>query len=160
MIVFKLVAVFFFSYLLTGCYLWGDYNSLKRDIRTFKAYLRAFPPPSECQTPGTPQTRICYYRLSIEPVDPAQEMFKGHIPKDVVEKSFQECTDIKTKNTDNKDFPEDFSCDVANPKYYRHVWYGFKLHDKSTAAGTYDLINEAQSVYLRPGKPDEAQVNP
>ncbi len=156
MVLLRLLTVLIFSSLLSGCYVVGkDYNSLKSDISAFKAYLRATPSPADCQAPGIPQARVCYYRLKVEPFEGgAKGLFKGHVPMSVVTDGAASCKDVQQKHSDT-----DFYC--PDPANYRYVWYGFKVRDESFDPKKdveYHFISEPYTNYLRIGKPDEASI--
>lgn len=159
MIVVRIFAVLIFSSLLSGCYILGDYNSLKRDIKLFKDYLRALPPPSECKVPGEPQARVCYYKLKVEPFEGGEPgLYKGHVPKSVVEFGNKECQEVKKRYENDQD-GKSFFC--PNPEQYSYTWYGFRMRDTTKVLNKnveYDFISEPGSNYLRLGTPAEVIV--
>lgn len=135
-------------------------DALKADIRLLKAYLMAIPPPNDCKPPGTPQARICYYKLKIETFDKQRGLFKGYVPPSVVQASEKNCPVIKEEiikagHTEVQEIP----CPEA--KQYMHTWYGFKIDGALPDLKKdveYDFINVPHTEFLRLGKPDEAKV--
>ena len=142
--VLRLVAIFIFGYLLTGCYLWGEHKSLKMDIIAVKALIRAHPSPTQCYPPGFPQARICNYSLVVDHVE--GDFYRGYVNRAVVGAGEQACQRIL------KEFQEyytDFECPKA--KDYQYVWWGFKIEGaKPKADGkAHDFINIPETGSLK-----------
>ena len=162
MILLRLLTVLMATSLLSGCYLWGDYNSLKSDIRQLKFYLKSVPVPNECKAPGTPQRRVCYYPLTIKPFDPAKGLYVGRYQGGVLTDARRHCEEtkeaIKTGNggRDQKyDLDDDYRC--VDPNNYKYGVYGFKLDGPQLPAGDYGLVNLPGTELLREGTAAEAQ---
>jgi hypothetical protein len=151
----KTFAVAIVATFLVGCDLPDDIRALKTDIRAFKAYLRSIPPPNDCGFPGTPQPRLCYYKLKVKPDGKAPKgSFIGHIPKEVVEEGYTACMEYKDKIPD-----KDFACQEA--KSYRYAWFGFKIYGDIpdlTKNVAYEFVNVPNSDFLRLGTPHEVVV--
>lgn len=158
MILLRLLAIFIFSSLLSGCYLYGDYNSLKSDIRSLKAYLKATPVPNECKPPGTPQSRICYYKLSIKPFDSHRGLYEGHVTPQMVQQAQKDCEATRIRIQQKVSIDDDYKC--LDPAKYRYILYGFKIEGAQLTAGDYGFINIPHTEYLRIGKPEEAMWQP
>jgi hypothetical protein len=154
MIVLRLLGFLAITVLLVGCvHPFDNLEALKSDVSAFKAYLNSIPPPNGCEPPGVPQARICYYMLSVKSFDKSKGLYAGHVTKDVVAKSAEDCK--STREAIQKDYPEakDYKC--LDPKNYRYVQYGFKF-DGELKDGDHGLVNVPWSNELRIGTPDEA----
>lgn len=160
MAILRLMVVFVSASLLSGCYLWGDFNSLKADLRSLKAVLRSTPLPTGCQLPGTPQPRVCYYVLHVEPFDKTKHMFKGHVPKRVVEEAYKACLRARDEYLSRHSTARnDFVC--RDPASYSYAWYGFVIDGDDVKAdyrGELQLVNIPGTNHMRRGRPEEAEV--
>ena len=159
MVTLRVLTIFIFTAMLTGCMiedLKTDVKALKYDTKAFKAYLRAIPPPSECQPPGTAQARICYYKLKVVSFDKDRGLFKGYVSPSVVKAGEESCTKSMQEIKD-AGFPEvqDYTCRKA--KHYMYSWYGFKIDGAIPDLNSeHGFINIPHTEYLRLGKPEEA----
>lgn len=118
----RILVVLLFGYSLTGCYLWGDYRSLKRDVIALKALARATPSPTECRPPGVPQARICNYSLFVQHLE--GEYYMGYVNKALVDAGADACEKIEKEL---QEYYTDFQCYKKQPDTYQYVWYGFKI---------------------------------
>ena len=92
MVVLRLFAGLAFMVLLSGCHLYSapeNIEKLKADIRLLKTYYRASPPATVCQPPGTPQSRICNYRLVVKHMH--DDYYQGHVDPALVAEGVQAC---------------------------------------------------------------------
>jgi hypothetical protein len=150
MIVLRVLTVFIFTAMLTGCALPGN-------ISLLKGFLKEFPPPNQCGPPGYSQAIICNYRLVVTPMkDP--DMFSGHVAPDLVDQGEAACEQLKPEL---RKYPglEDFEC--AGAKNYKYVEYGFTiLGDKPPNDGKpREFINVANTHSLKLGHLDGVKVD-
>lgn len=159
MVVLRLLAVFIFTVVLTGCSLFEDVQKLKGDIRSLKDYLRQFTPPNQCGPPGTSQAIICNYKLVVRPMK-GTDMFSGHVAPVSLVEGEAEC---KKNEPEIRKHPEleEIDCEGALKKKYEYVEYGFTiLGEKPDNDGKpRDFINVANTHSLKLGRLAEVEVD-
>ena len=131
MVVLRLFAGLAFMVLLSGCHLYSapeNIEKLKADIRLLKTYYRASPPATVCQPPGTPQSRICNYRLVVKHMH--DDYYQGHVDPALVAEGVQACKEYVDEY--KKDDP-DFTC--PEEKNYPNIEYGFKVEGAKPQEG-------------------------
>jgi len=160
MIVLRLLAVFIFTAVLTGCSLSEDVQKLRGDIRLLKNYLAQFTPPNQCGPPGTSQAIICNYRLVVTPMKDMKEndMFSGYVAPDSVRQGEATCKEHESERQQAPEL-EDIKC--AGTTNYEYVEYGFTiLGEKPENDGKpRDFINVAHTHSLKLVKQGRVKVD-
>ena len=150
----RLAIALTFTLLLTGCDAVEDVHKLKADVKGLKAYITSFPPPNTCLPPGTPQARICYYKLSVKIFDKQRGLYKGHVSPTLVKSSEAACKE--SREAVLKEYPEWQDSKCPNTQEYMYTEYGFKVEGAPTELkGDHEFVSIPHTEYLKLGKPDD-----
>jgi len=153
MIVFRLLAVFIFTALLTGCGLFGNVaHQIQADVREI---LRGNPPSGDCLNPGAIQSMYCNYRLVCKNI--SGDLFQCYVDPLLVKKGEEDCKKIfenKMYDDDPGMILKDFKCPKA--EYYNHRLYEVEVvgRIKPENGVPVDLINIPRSDKLTKGHID------
>jgi len=154
MILRRLLTVFVFATLLTGCddvkkireeaeLLDKDIQTLKTDIKLLRNFLQSIPTPSQCPDPGEHTARICHYTLKIlEPMPKHEHWYKVTIPTGVIEKAQADCEKVRANFPDLANYP------CSNPKKYKHWEYAIYVEGKIEAKKSYSFVNDPVTNHL------------
>ena len=154
MAVLRILIALITTFTITGCFHLGD------DIHALKAYLRAFPPPGSCASPGVKQARICYYELEVKAIDKAKGLYKGHVAKDTVEQGVKDCLETKKRIEEKLGFFGYLDYDCPEAKNYDFAWFGFTIEGSTPNDGFVRLVNIPNTHSLREGTKDDATIDP
>jgi hypothetical protein len=148
MIVLRLLAVFIFTGLLTGCdpdvkTIKDDIASLKIDTKALRGLLSTLPTPVQCPAPGAHTTMICHYTLQIEgPHGDHKGWFVATIPKEVVEKAKTDCENMKIKKPDMANHL------CVDPKTYAYRKYAIQVDGTVPDKASNEFVNDPVTDHL------------
>jgi hypothetical protein len=142
MIVLRLLTVFIFTALLTGCVVKDDIESLKTDVKSLRGILSALPTRMQCPEPGEHTTKICHYILEIVgPLNGHEDWYVTKIPQDVVQEAEADCMESKKTNPDMANHI------CIDPNRYQHWEYGVHVKGKVEKGNTYQFVNDPAEVH-------------
>jgi hypothetical protein len=148
MIVLRLLVVFIFTGLLTGCdpdvkAIKDDVAALKTDIKSLRALLSVLPTPMQCPPPGDHTTKICHYTLQIQgPLDNHKGWFVATVPKEVVQKAKEDCERTKAKNPDMANHM------CVDPAIYPYREYAIQVDGTVSDKTPHDFVNDPVTDHL------------
>jgi len=152
MIVLRLLAIFIFSALLTGCpvteKIEKEVEALKADIAQFKKIVWAIAHHTQpCKPPGQHSEIECHYKLKISKVleqGKAASKYQGNVPDSVVLEANDRC---------RKGYPDPNQC----VSYGDTATYNFTIDGPLYAVGdVVECINDTTTNHLKDCKVDQS----
>jgi hypothetical protein len=148
MIVLRLLSVFIFSALLTGC---AMLDEIRRDFSAATIYLSGLYAPQECHLPGQHvSSHACLYKLEIINIEDASKgRYVARIAQDVFLESIKQCKNtMETIQEEYKNLRRRCPESPEDPLYYPNRLFQYTVHVDVDPKHPQDIVKDGIYWFL------------